>query len=402
MPALMLDLGYDKSQLGILASVLFLTYGASKFFSGILGDRSNPRYLMSFGLILTGICNICFGLSSSLVLLAIFWGLNGWFQGFGWPPCCRLLNYWYSQKERGSWWASWNVSHNIGGGLIPLIAAACVYYTGDWRYAMHIPGVLCILVGFFLMNRLRDTPQSLGLPPIEKFRDDYSGRVESAQDKDLSVKEILFEYVLKNKFIWLLAFAYFFVYLIRYGVNDWTALFLQETKGYTNIGANSCVTLFEVGGFVGSLTSGWASDYIFQGKRGPINVLFTVGAALSVGLLWLTPRGMVFLDSAAMFLIGFFIFGPQMLIGMSASELSPKKAAATTSGFAGWFSYVGAASAGYPLGKITQDYGWEGFFITMGLASLLSFLLLMPLWAVKTKPTGDTRPSPETKPVAAT
>ena len=72
-------------------------------------------------------------------------------------------------------------------------------------------------------------------------------------------------------------------------------------------------------------------------------------------------------------------FRPQMLIGMSASELSPKKAAATASGFAGWFSYIGAASAGYPLGKITQDYGWEGFFCDYGLSQPFVTFTASPL-----------------------
>jgi len=53
MPALMQDLGFDKSQLGILGSILSITYGLSKFLSGIMADRSNPRYFMAIGLILT-------------------------------------------------------------------------------------------------------------------------------------------------------------------------------------------------------------------------------------------------------------------------------------------------------------------------------------------------------------
>jgi len=163
MPALMADVGLDKAQLGMLASILYITYGLSKFASGVMSDQSNPRYFMAIGLIITGITNIFFGLSSSLLFFAIFWGINGWFQGWGWPPCARLLTHWYSQKERGSWWSVWSTSHNVGGFLIPILAAFCVFYFG-WRYAMFIPGGLCILMGFVLMNRLRDTPQSLGLP----------------------------------------------------------------------------------------------------------------------------------------------------------------------------------------------------------------------------------------------
>src|ERR1700733_5116336 len=64
MPALMQDLGYDKAQLGILGSVLYITYGLSKFASGVMSDQSNPRFFMGIGLIITGLTTICFGLSS--------------------------------------------------------------------------------------------------------------------------------------------------------------------------------------------------------------------------------------------------------------------------------------------------------------------------------------------------
>lgn len=382
MPGLIHDLGFDKSQLGILGSILSITYGISKFASGMIGDRTNPRYMMAIGLMLTGVWNICFGLSSSIFFFALFWGLNGWFQGFGWPPCARFLTQWYSHSERGSWWSTWNVSHNVGGFLIPWVAGVALQYFG-WRYAMYIPGILCILVGFFLINRLRDTPQSLGLPPIEKYRNDYIDKVEAeGEDATLTSKKILKEYILKNPYIWLLAVAYFFVYAVRTGINDWTALFLVESKGYSSIGANGCVSLFEVGGFFGSLAAGWSSDYLFKAKRGPVNVLFAIGMLIFIGLFWFIPVGYTLLDSAAMFLIGFMIFGPQMMIGLAAAELSHKKAAATSTGFVGFFAYIGAACAGYPLGSITQSLGWEGFYWALLICCVISVLLLLPLWSI--------------------
>ncbi|MBI2743851.1 MAG: MFS transporter [Chlamydiales bacterium] len=384
MPALIQDLGFDKAQLGILASILSITYGISKFLSGILADKSNPRYFMATGLILTGFLNIFFGLSSSLFFFALFWGLNGWFQGWGWPPCARLLTHWYSQKERGSWWGVWNSSHSVGGALIPLLAAGCAEYYG-WRYAMYVPGVLCIAVGLFVINRLRDTPQSLGLPPIEKFRDDYPS-AKHEQEKELPLKEILFKYVLSNKYIWLLAASYFFVYIIRTGINDWTVLYLVETKGYSLLTAGACVFWFEIGGIFGSLVAGFASDRIFKGKRGPINVLFSFLVIFAVAALWFSPPGMLVLDFLIMFGIGFLIFGPQMLIGMAAAELSHKKAAGSATGFVGWIAYLGAATAGYPLGKMTQEFGWLGFFIVLAACGAISVALLLPLWSVKTHP----------------
>ena len=384
MPALMDSLGYTKTQLGILASVLSISYGLSKFLSGIVADRSNPRYFMAMGLILTGCFNIFFGLSSSLLLFAIFWGLNGWFQGWGWPPCARLLTHWYSQSERGTWWGVWNTSHNVGGFLIPLLAAYCAGHYG-WRYAMYAPGILCIGVGLFLVYCLRDTPQSLGLPSIEKFRGE-PGASAPKVERELSTKEVLLEYVLKNRFMWVLAVSYFFVYVIRTAVNDWGQLFLFESKGFSLILAASCIGMFEVGGFFGSLVAGTMSDRVYGGRRGPVNALFSVGVLLSLVGFWFAPAGHFVASSVLMFLIGFFIFGPQMLIGMAAAELSHKKAAGTATGFVGWFAYLGAASAGFPVGKITQDFGWLGFFVLLGVCSVISILCLLPLWGVKRAP----------------
>lgn len=382
MPGLIENLGYDKGQLGLLGSIFSLSYGFSKFASGVVSDQCNSRYFMAIGLMLTGIVNVFFGMSSSLFLFALFWGLNGWFQGFGWPPCARFLTHWYSHSERGSWWSTWNISHNVGAFIIPWIVGAALQFLG-WRSAMYIPGVICIIGGFYLINRLRDTPQSLGLPPIEDYRNDYGGLPHPKYNEvQPSTRTILVEYVLKNKYLWVLAVSYFFVYIVRTGVNDWSALYLREEKGYSLLAANGCVSLFEVGGVIGSLCAGWASDYIFGARRGPVNVIYAIAMLLGILFFWWVPEGHPWLDSLAMFLVGFAIFGPQMMIGMVAAELSPKQAASSSTGFVGTFAYIGAAIAGYPLGKVTQDFGWEGFFLFMAICSLTSILFLLPMWGV--------------------
>ncbi|MBM3192681.1 MAG: MFS transporter [Chlamydiae bacterium] len=384
MPAMMVDLGFSKADLGILGSVLYITYGLSKFISGMMSDRSNPRYFMAFGLILTGFFNIFFGMTSSILLFAIFWGLNGWFQGWGWPPCARLLTHWYSQSERGTWWGIASTSHNVGGAIIPVLVVFVAEALG-WRMAMYVPGILCIIVGLFLINRLRDTPQSLGLPTIEVFKGETTSQKKNFEEKELSQKEMLFEYVLKNKYIWILAFAYFFVYIIRTVINDWGLVYLYEYKQFSLIAAGSCIFSFELGGFFGCLASGFLSDKLFKGRRGPINAIFGLFVVLSVLALWYTPVGGIIFASIVMFAIGFFIFGPQMLVGVAATELSHKKAAGTAVGFIGWFGYAGAATAGFPFAKITQEYGWGMFFVVLGICSIVMVLLLLPVWSIKSR-----------------
>ena len=153
---MIVELGFNRADVGKLGTTLAIVYGMSKFVSGVISDRSNPRYIMSFGLIITGFLNILFGMSSTLVTFQLICAANGFFQGWGWPPCARLLTHWYSQKERGRWWGFWNSSHNVGGALIPILVAILINYI-NWRWAMYIPGVLCIGVGLWMINRLRDT-----------------------------------------------------------------------------------------------------------------------------------------------------------------------------------------------------------------------------------------------------
>lgn len=379
MPVIMTDLHFDKGQLGLIGTIFSLTYGVSKFFSGVLSDQANPRYFMALGLILTGIFNILFGFSSSLFLFTVFWGFNAWFQGFGWPPCVKLLSYWYSHSERGSWWSVWALSQNVGS----VLAIAIVTYSLEkfgWRFAMFIPGVLSILGGFFLLNRLSDIPQTLGLPPIEKFRNDCVDVKKTEEtSKSLSSKELIYS-VLKNKYVWLLAIAYFFVYFIRTGIGDWTMLFMIESKGYTPFGAGGIASLFDIGGFLGGLSAGWLSDYAFKAKRGPVNALFAILLFISIGSVWILPGGHAWMDSCMVFMIGFATFGPQMLIGVAVAEFAHKQASATATGLASWIAYLGAALAGYPLGKVIDHLSWEGFFICMEISAVCAVLLLVPLW----------------------
>lgn len=393
MPLLMQDLGLVKTDLGILATLFAIAYGMSKFFSGVMSDRSNPRVFMAIGLMITGVLNIFFGMSSSIILFGVFWALNGLFQGWGWPPCAKLLRHWYSQKERGTWWGMWSSSQNVGGAIIPIVIGYVSEAMG-WRMGMHITGIMCIAAAILILWTLRDTPRSLGLPPIEKYRNDEDVKQKN-QDEEISLKDLLYKYVLNNGYLWMLGIAYFFIYVIRGAFSQWAPLFLIETRGYNLVAATASVVWFEVGGLVGSIAAGWLSDKIFSGKRGPVNVLFSLAVVGAVFALTVVVPGVLILDYILLFIVGFFVFGPQMLIGIAGAEVSHKKAAGSATGFIGWIAYIGMAASGYPLTVIMEAAGWNGFLIAMGICGVLSMLILIPLWSVRSNPKFVEQPQEE-------
>src|SRR3989338_2328210 len=376
MPVFLDELNYTKTDLGLILSLFSILYWVGKFINGIFADRANPGYFMGIGLLVCGVVNIFFGLSSSLTFFGIFWLLNAWFQSMGWPPCARSLTHWYSPKELGTMWGVWNASHQIGGAGILILAGYLIPNYG-WRSAFYVPAILAILTAFFLMNRLRDTPQSLGLPPIEEYAGIGHG-TEVHEDTAESVKEILFKYVLTNKLVWLVSFANFFVYIVRIGVLDWAPTFLVEEKGSNLAEAGFQVSGFELSGIVGAMAAGWFSDKIFKGRRGPVNVLFMVALIFFLFYFWKIPAGSQWLDAFALIAVGFLVYGPQMLVGVAAADFASKKAAATATGMTGTFGYLGSAVCGVGTGMIVDRWGWDGgfiFFISAAGIGTLLFLL---------------------------
>ncbi len=376
------NLHYTTGDVGIIASALTIAYGISKFVMGNVSDRSNPRYFMATGLILSGIVNLIFGFLPSISLMIAFWFLNGWFQGMGWPPCGRTITHWFSDRERGTKMAIWNLAHNVGGGTVgPLITLALMIFI-SWKSIFYAPGILAIIIGIGIIIFLRDTPQSVGLPPIEEYKDDYPDTAIDDRERELSSREILMNFVFNNKFLWILAIANVFVYVVRYGVVNWSPIYLTDVKGCTPELARWQFLIFEYAGIPGMLLSGWASDKLFHGRRAPMSVIYMIIVTAAVVLYWLNPPGRFLIDSVTLFAIGFLIYGPVMLIGIAAVDIVPKKAAGTAAGFTGLFGYLGATIAEAGIGKVVQYYNWTGGFIVLIASALLAIVLLSMTWNV--------------------
>ncbi|MEY2429269.1 MAG: transporter, family, glycerol-3-phosphate transporter, partial [Verrucomicrobiota bacterium] len=164
-------LHYDKDMIGnILAGTAF-AYGVGKFVMGYLADRSDARKYVAVGMLLTALLNFAFGATHNYYWHLFLWTLNGFIQGMGYGPCTRGLSHWYSVKERGTIFGIWNTSHNAGGGIAGVLAAACTDRWG-WASAFYVPGIIAACCALYLFWRMRDTPQSVGLPPVEEYKRD--------------------------------------------------------------------------------------------------------------------------------------------------------------------------------------------------------------------------------------
>ncbi len=362
-----------------IAMPLFLTmhgllYGVSKFANGFLGDRANARVLMVSGLAMSAILNVLFGFSSTVIALGLIWTLNGWFQGMGFPPCARLMSNWFSPKELATKFSLWNMSHPLGGGLIVII---CGYLVAiNWRLCFFVPAALALACAVFLWFALPDTPPSVGLPEVE-------GTGVTNQSSSREFRSFIYEHVFRNKYIWIVSLANFFVYIIRYAVLDWGPTLLTQSKHIKIAHAGWMVAGFEFFGLIGALIGGWLTDKYFGGRAIRVCLIYMILAGVSIFLFWRIPGQSELSTAALLGAAGFFIYGPQCLLAVAAANLATKKAAATAIGLTSIFGYASTVLSGWGLGALVQHYGWNVAFEGLIIVAVFGSLLFALAWGAR-------------------
>lgn len=398
MPALGDEYGISNTSFGIILTLVGLIYGVSKFVNGVLSDRTNARWHLAFGLAVCVLLNVAFGWSDKLsamitghadgpdfvngmvAVMAVLLVLNNIFQGCGFAPCNHLLAHWIHPKELATKTAIWNTSHSVGAAIVSVICGYIIANTGDWRYCFWLPAAIAAAGVVFVIITLRDTPKSVGLPELENTKTELDDN-----DSPEAFRAFLRKKVFRNPIIWVLAVTDLFVYVVRFAILDWGPTFLQdrevplspELAGWT-------LAIFEIAGCAGMLCAGWVSDKFFDGKSHRMCVVEMFLVAICMAILQFIPadtNSVVVLILLA--LSGFFIYGPQALLGVVATKQATKKAASSAVGLIGFMSYLSVIITGAGLGWFSDTFGWDYLFILMAGFALVGGIIVTSLWNIK-------------------
>ena len=388
----------DKQGVGIAASAVSIAYAFSKFIMGAISDRSDSRKFLSVGLVIASLVMMSVGflpfsttnMTLNVVMLFVMMLFVGILSGMGWPPCGRVMAYWFSNNERSFKMSLWNTSHTIGSGTLGMVALLGVGLFADWgidqtwRANFIVPSCFALALSLFCWWAIRDTPESCGLPSVADWRNDHSGvKTKEKVGEKVPFKTLLVDYVLKNKWVWMIAMANVFVYMIRYGVGDWSPTFLQESG---IMDKDECKVAFSVHNYVGAagtIVCGWISSKFFKGKCAPPTIIFMSLVFVGTLIYWQIPfladvtgLSAKVIAYVALVLIGFCIYGPVALVTIQALNLVPKTAAGTAAGFVGLAGYLIGDSL---LSKIVvggiADNSWNAANLTMVIGAALGILL---------------------------
>jgi OPA family glycerol-3-phosphate transporter-like MFS transporter/OPA family sugar phosphate sensor protein UhpC-like MFS transporter len=350
--------------------------------------------------------------------LILFMGItiivNQYFQGMGYPPCARILPHWIHPSELATKMSIWNCSHSIGAALAVVVCGyimgtlgtnlsanadvvqriaenltnnnvsdatnqALIYaqHIGAWKFCFWIPACIAVAGAIIIFIGLRDEPKEAGLPDLP---DTGLGSYKATSDPKARKK---FEMVMvwKNRWVWTFCIANLFVYIVRMGILDWGPKFLTESRGLSIKDAGWTVAAFEIAGVVGTLFAGWATDHFFKGKGHRMCVVCMLGAALFMTIFRFLPSS-AGLTVTALVLIGagFFIYGPQALIGIELGNQATKEASARANGIAGILGYLGSGLSGLLVGYVADWFGWTAVFETIIVVAIIGMFILISMW----------------------
>ena len=399
LPLISDEFGISKVQLGAFLTAHGLIYGLARFTNGVLTDRNSARKVMSCGLFACAMINILFGCSDKIAqclakiasggavaqstlwlvwTMGIIWVINGYFQGMGVGPCVKTIPRWFRKEELATKQSIWNLSHSIGAGAVFALLGWYVIPTFNaWRLCFIIPGLIALIGAIGIWFAMKDDPSEVGLAGELGDRSLPNGKTAEP-----ATAAFIREHVLMNPYIWILAVANFFMNTIRFAALDWGPMLLVESKGLNLAAATSlCFTFEIVGGNLGMVVSGWLSDHVFASRTHRTCAVSFVGVAIASGCFWLTPASAPLIVKLLGFAaIGFFLYGPQALLGVASTQQATSKAAGSANGILGIAGYLSTVLSGVGFGFMADKWGWESVYLVMVIAALAGGFTVALMW----------------------
>jgi sugar phosphate permease len=362
---------YSNAQIGLILSVYFAVYAASKLVNGFLGDRIGGKAMFFIGLFGSVLMNAVFGFGRELFLFIAIWGVNAYFQTMGWLALMPIMARWYPSRESGRVMGFMSISYQLGDFIARASASVLIVALG-WSGLFGAHAVLLALLGLALYRLLEPEPRPATTQPAGPRGAQREAPPEVARSRSRRG-------MLVSPAFWILCASYVLLSVIRYSFWGWSVDYLVQ--GGAGIGVAAATSaLFPLLGSAGSITAGWVSDRL-GARRGPVLAVMCAVLTLSIFVFSRLPVGEGPWLAAALGLVGFTLYGPYSLMsGAMVMDFGGKEVSASASGIVDGIGAAGAIFAGVGMGYLIDAYGWDGAFgIIVAMASLATVLNAL-LW----------------------
>lgn len=371
-----------KDQLGLILSATSLAYGISNFFMGIITDFINPKKFLLFGLLISVLINVIFGLApveNSIIIMFLLMFINGFAQGIGYPTSSKIISAnTESSKEQNAVVTIWSLGQNIGGGLmsplstlgIGIISYFSIISIFDYKGVFLFPAAISLIFLFvtYLLFKNGNTTATSSINIKKEFKFSKFKRYTGE--------------LLSNKFFLMIIFLNIIVYFIRYAILDWSPLLLSEIKHISSAHSSMLYMLYEWLGSLGTLLFASILNKL-KSKDTPLLValffIFIVITTISYFYLPLSNiiLGIIFVG------IGLLVYGPLLYVNIETMSYFSTEYIGTAIGLLGFGgNVIGAFSANFIVGFLIQQ-SWQLTYLFIIIIEIIGVITCIYLYQLE-------------------
>ncbi|MEU1710135.1 aromatic acid/H+ symport family MFS transporter [Streptomyces sp. NPDC005706] len=370
-------LGITPGQAGDLGS--YATFGMliGALTAGTVADRVGRKKLMVACVALFSLASGICALSGSVAVFGLGRTLAGVGLGGLLPTAISLVSD-YARGGRGALTIGVLMTAHHAGGILSAYVAKWLVEPAGWRAAFWV----CVVPLLYVPVLIKVMPESLSFL-VAKGRDKEARDLATRYEVELPAAKArraapadrfgaLLDLFRGGEWIQTLLYwtASFGGLLLVYGVATWLPT-LMRGEGYNLGSALTFVVLFNLGGIVGMLIAGRASDR-FGAPR--VSAIWFALTAAGVFLLSVRmPLGVTFL---VVFLTGVFLNSAQTMIYATVSIRSTPDSRATAVGWTSGMGRFGAVFGPWLGGQLLAAGNGDRGFTAFALAGVSSTVFI--------------------------
>ncbi|MBO7310392.1 MAG: MFS transporter [Clostridia bacterium] len=353
----MLEGGFTEGYIGKISSVYFIVYAIGQLINGFVGEKIKARYMISFGLLLAGICNFLFPmLSGSENGVMIVYGMTGFFLAMIYGPMTKVV----AENVEPIYAPRCSIGYELASFLGSPSAGMLAVFL-PWQGVFISSSVVLMLMGVIAFS-VFFAFEKKGLISYGQYRSEKHGAAK--------VKVLFKHQIVKFCLIAILTGV------VRTSVVFWLPTYISQYLGFS---AQTSAAIFSVVTFI-MATITFITVFIYERlKRNmdkTILLLFSVSlvAFISVYFVKHPVLNIILLVLAIMSSMGV----STMMWSRYCPGLRDTGMVSTVTGFLDFLSYMAAAVANLVFANAVTSIGWGNLILVWTALVAIGVIVALP------------------------
>ncbi len=373
-------LGWTKSEMSLILTGSFITYGVGQVISGIIGDKLDPSKLITAGLFASSAMNILVPFCTVRALMVSAWCINGFAQSLIWPPMVKLLSNRLDLLYFGRATVWVTVGGNVGTVLVYLTAPLIILLV-DWRGVFIMSAAIGVLMGllwiFFpiKLNASKNNERENATQSPDTVPSVGANKASSSGTK------MLFTPVMLCAFVGIIAMGF-----LRDGVTTWMPSYIYEIYNIDEELSIVSGVLIPVFSIIGAQIYFRVYERAFKSPFTFSVLWFGIGAALSLLVLVFSGKSLVLSVILTALLTMSMHAVNYALITILPGFFKKYGNVSAASGIINSATYLGSALSTYSVAALAEGFGWNVTVVVWaGIAALGGVFCMLAIKGFKAK-----------------